>query len=129
MNPPPKARSRGAPHTGRRLPLLLFVAAASLAMFLAGMHVEAASIFPSKSFPLRPACRDAGEDPCGARRPNLPAASVRKVVIVDDGSNPPLARPSATPLDVRLVRQERHGFGLARTRNTGFGPLPTSFLS
>ena len=42
-----------------------------------------------------------------------------EVVIVDDGSEPPLARPRATPLDVRVVRQERRGFGLARARNTG----------
>lgn len=38
---------------------------------------------------------------------------------MDDGSNLPLVRPSATPLDVRLVRQERHGFRLARTCNIG----------
>ena len=42
-----------------------------------------------------------------------------EVVIVDDGSEPPLARPRATPLDVRVVRQERRGFGRARARNTG----------
>ena len=42
-----------------------------------------------------------------------------EVVIVDDGSEPPLARPRATPLDVRVVRQERRGYGLPRARNTG----------
>ena len=44
-----------------------------------------------------------------------------EVVIVDDGSRPPLALPSprSTPLDVRVVRQERRGFGLARARNSG----------
>ena len=42
-----------------------------------------------------------------------------EVVIVDDGSEPPLQRPPATPLDVKVVRQERSGFGLARARNTG----------
>ena len=41
-----------------------------------------------------------------------------EVVIVDDGSEPPL-RPPPTPLDVKVVRQERRGFGLARARNTG----------
>ena len=41
-----------------------------------------------------------------------------EVVIVDDGSAPPLA-PPATRLDVRMARQERCGFGLARARNTG----------
>ena len=41
-----------------------------------------------------------------------------EVVIVDDGSDPPLARPAST-LDVRVVRQARRGFGLARARNTG----------
>ena len=47
-----------------------------------------------------------------------------EVIIVDDGSEPPLARPAPDPLDpapleVRVVRQERRGFGLARARNTG----------
>lgn len=42
-----------------------------------------------------------------------------EVVIVDDGSEPPLERPGATPMAVRVVRQERYGYGLARTRNTG----------
>ena len=41
-----------------------------------------------------------------------------EVVIVDDGCEPPLARPQ-TPLPVKMVRQERRGFGLARARNTG----------
>ncbi len=42
-----------------------------------------------------------------------------EVVIVDDGSEPPLSGPLSTPLDVKVVRQERCGFGLARARNTG----------
>ena len=41
-----------------------------------------------------------------------------EVVVVDDGSEPPLTLP-ATPLDVRVVRQQRRGFGLARARNAG----------
>ena len=41
-----------------------------------------------------------------------------EVVVVDDGSEPPVVAP-ATPLDVRIVRQERRGFGLARARNAG----------
>ena len=41
-----------------------------------------------------------------------------EVVLVDDGSTPPLA-PPATPLSIRLVRQPRCGFGLARARNAG----------
>ena len=41
-----------------------------------------------------------------------------EVVLVDDGSEPPLARPPS-PLNVRVVRQERRGFGIARARNTG----------
>lgn len=41
-----------------------------------------------------------------------------EVVVVDDGSDPPLTLPRS-PLDVRVVRQERRGFGLARARNTG----------
>ena len=42
-----------------------------------------------------------------------------EIVIVDDGSCPPLSVPSSTPLDVRVVRQDRRGFGLARARNAG----------
>ncbi len=42
-----------------------------------------------------------------------------EVVIVDDGSEPPLERPRATPLNLRVMRQERRGFGIARARNTG----------
>ena len=42
-----------------------------------------------------------------------------EVVVVDDGSDPPLAGPVRTPLAVKVIRQERRGFGLARARNTG----------
>ena len=42
-----------------------------------------------------------------------------EVVIVDDGSEPPLERPRSTPLNVKTVLQERCGFGAARARNTG----------
>lgn len=42
-----------------------------------------------------------------------------EVIIVDDGSDPPLERPIDTALDVKVVRQERRGFGLARARNNG----------
>ncbi len=42
-----------------------------------------------------------------------------EVVVVDDGSPSPLRRPRKTPLDVKVVRQEDLGFGLARARNTG----------
>ncbi len=42
-----------------------------------------------------------------------------EVVVVDDGSAVPLETPGYTDLDVRVVRQEDLGFGLARARNTG----------
>ena len=42
-----------------------------------------------------------------------------EVVVVDDGSPAPLQRPRESPLDVKVVRQEDLGFGLARARNTG----------
>lgn len=42
-----------------------------------------------------------------------------EVVVVDDGSPTPLVPPRSTPLDVKVVRQEDRGFGLARGRNTG----------
>ena len=41
-----------------------------------------------------------------------------EVIVVDDASEPPLELPSS-PLDVKLVRQEGTGFGLARARNNG----------
>ena len=41
-----------------------------------------------------------------------------EAVVVDDGSRPPLAPPD-TPLDLRVVRLEDRGFGLARARNAG----------
>ena len=42
-----------------------------------------------------------------------------EVVIVDDGSLPPLETPVDSPLNVQVVHQEDRGFGLARARNTG----------
>ena len=42
-----------------------------------------------------------------------------EVVVVDDGSNPPLPPVSDSPLAVRVVHQPDLGFGLARARNTG----------
>ena len=41
-----------------------------------------------------------------------------EVIVVDDGSDPPLALPES-PLDLRVEYQEDLGFGLARARNTG----------
>ena len=42
-----------------------------------------------------------------------------EVVLVDDGSDPPLRPPGGAPFPLRLVRRERRGFGLARARNAG----------
>ena len=42
-----------------------------------------------------------------------------EIVIVDDGSRTPLAAPTLSPWEVRVVHQEDRGFGLARARNTG----------
>ena len=42
-----------------------------------------------------------------------------EVIVVDDGSDPPLAPIFDTPLSVRVVHQPDLGFGLARARNTG----------
>ncbi len=42
-----------------------------------------------------------------------------EVIIVDDGSEPPLSALPSTPLDVRVARQERRGFGAPRARNNG----------
>ena len=51
-----------------------------------------------------------------------------EVVVVDDGSDPPLVRPARSPLDLKVVRQERRGFGLARARNTGVGAAAHDIL-
>ena len=42
-----------------------------------------------------------------------------EALIVDDGSDPPLQPPPTTLRNVRIERQERRGFGLARARNAG----------
>ena len=42
-----------------------------------------------------------------------------EVVVVDDGSDPPLELAPPTPLRVRVIHQEDLGFGLARARNNG----------
>jgi len=41
------------------------------------------------------------------------------VIVVDDGSDPPLELTQPTPLRLRVIHQEDLGFGLARARNTG----------
>ena len=43
-----------------------------------------------------------------------------EVVVVDDGSEPPLVAPPS-PLAVKVVRLPRRGFGIARARNAGVG--------
>ena len=42
-----------------------------------------------------------------------------EVIVVDDGSDPPLELAGPTPLRVRVIYQEDLGFGLARARNNG----------
>ncbi|MEE2767732.1 MAG: glycosyltransferase [Actinomycetota bacterium] len=42
-----------------------------------------------------------------------------EVVVVDDGSEPPIFLPSGFSFSAALVAQERDGFGLARARNLG----------
>ncbi len=54
----------------------------------------------------------------GLQRQDYPRALV-EVVVVDDGSRPPLRVPASAAPPVRIVRQERRGFGLARARNAG----------
>ena len=41
-----------------------------------------------------------------------------EIIIVDDGSDPPLAQDDV-PKNVRVIHQERDGFGVARARNAG----------
>ena len=54
----------------------------------------------------------------GLERQDWPA-ELLEVVVVDDGSEPPLERPEHNSLDLRVIRQPRDGFGLARARNAG----------
>ena len=54
----------------------------------------------------------------GLERQDWPR-ELMEVVVVDDGSNPPIEPPPSTRIKVRVVRQVRRGFGLARARNTG----------
>ena len=42
-----------------------------------------------------------------------------EVIVVDDGSDPPLELSEPSPLDVRVIHQPDLGFGLARARNNG----------
>ena len=42
-----------------------------------------------------------------------------EVVVVDDGSDPPLEMSEPSPLNVRVIHQPDLGFGLARARNNG----------
>ena len=42
-----------------------------------------------------------------------------EVIVVDDGSRIPLSSPEGTDLDVKVIRQERQGFGASRARNRG----------
>lgn len=42
-----------------------------------------------------------------------------EVVVVDDGSDPPLELSEPSPLEVRVIHQPDLGFGLARARNNG----------
>ncbi|WP_462418707.1 glycosyltransferase [Kytococcus sp. Marseille-QA3725] len=52
------------------------------------------------------------------RHTRLPADRV-EVVVADDGSATPPSLPARHPLDLRVVRQERHGFRAAAARNLG----------
>ncbi len=42
-----------------------------------------------------------------------------EVIVVDDGSDPPLELSEPSPLNVRVIHQPDLGFGLARARNNG----------
>ena len=54
----------------------------------------------------------------GLQRQDWPR-ELLEVLVVDDGSEPPLERPAGAPPDLKIVRQPRRGFGLARARNLG----------
>ena len=46
-------------------------------------------------------------------------AHLTEVLVVDDGSHPPIRIPSEFELNVSVVAQDRDGFGAGRARNLG----------
>ena len=42
-----------------------------------------------------------------------------EIIVVDDGSDPPIKLPSQLPFETSVIVQKRDGFGLARARNLG----------
>ena len=54
----------------------------------------------------------------GLERQNYPR-DLFEVIVVDDGSDPPLEMSEPSPLNVRVTHQPDLGFGLARARNNG----------
>ena len=54
----------------------------------------------------------------GLKRQSYPR-HLFEVIVVDDGSDPPLEMPERSPLNVRVIHQPDLGFGLARARNNG----------
>ena len=50
-----------------------------------------------------------------------------EIIVVDDGSDPPLAQDDV-PENVRVIHQERDGFGVARARNAGARAASGSIL-
>ena len=51
-----------------------------------------------------------------------------EVIAVDDGSKTPLRKPEGTGLDLKIMRQERRGFGAGRARNKGARAASGDFL-
>ena len=88
------------------------VAVAPLETFAPRLPVSV--VIPSYQTPLETLARTLA----GLERQIYPR-DLFEVVIVDDGTEPPLARPSSTSLNLRVVRQDRRQFGAARARNTG----------
>ena len=87
------------------------VAAAPTAAFA---PIEAVSVV----LPCHGAARALERTLAAFARQDYPSALL-EAVVVDDGSEPPLAVPAGMPFDVRVVRQSRRRFGLARARNRG----------
>ena len=77
----------------------------------------APSIPVSVVVPYYAAPRELGLVLATLERQTYPSALL-EVIIVDDGSPAPLVAPSSA-LDIKTVRQDDRGFGLARARNNG----------
>ena len=92
---------------------------------------DARSFVPSRPLSVIVPCFEQPEElaltVAGLERQCFPR-ELFEVVVVDDGSEPPIVPPPASTLELRIVRQQRRGFGLARARNAGAAAAASDVL-